>query len=500
MKKILLKSALVIAAVSSAGQIAAQEYIPFDMYGFMAKSDVSYNNPHAQQYVVSRLIYTVDSTDPYYLQKQTSAFNTKKEIDNEWIGVSSCYVRDGVMYAVRYDDSLGLNQISTFDDRGQETFYMDVPTTNGYIVQTAYVKDEDKLYMVISTPKSSKADLYKAPGDNPADMEFVANISSTFMEKPFSFTYVHEKDLFFYVTNSAKLYSFSRDGVKDYYYELRPDDACLPSDGSDGSDVRYSDISSGLVWSAPYNMLIWSCPRGATPGAALSYWYGLELIKGSETPVVHRLLHHVDSGLSQNYYNCMLTEGMPILPSLPPAPTYVSVYRVNGKPGYYDVSWGAVKNDIEGNPIEGEVSYNVYVGDNLIAKKKQPVKGITVGVRFLLPRAYTEDTFYVGVETVTDAGVSAKKIEGPNVSMWDPDDDGHWYDENTDVIEVINPEADVVVSGNRVTVSGLDGETANIFAIDGKLVSSVSQDSTVELQPGVYMVQKAGKIFKILVK
>lgn len=503
MKKYLLKIALIIAALSTVCQVEAQDYIPFEFYGFMTKSDVSYDTPNAQQYVVSRMIFTLDSTNPYYLQKQTSTFNSNIKIDNKWVKVSSCYVRDDIMYAVRYDDSLNLNQISAYDDKGEESFVMDVPTTNGYIIHTAYVEDEDMLYMVLSTPKSSKADLYKAPGDNPADMTFVANIADTFMEKPFSFTYVHEKDLLFYVTNSAKLYSISRDGVKDFFYEIKPDEACLPSDGSDGSDVRYTGYGSGLVWSAPYNMLIWVCPRGSVPGAAYTFWYGLELIKGSETPVVHRLIHHVDSGLTRSFYNCMITQGMTLTKGLPPAPPYVSVYKVNGKPGYYDVSWGAVKDDINGVPIEGEVYYNVYVGDKQIAKKSQPAKGITVGVRFLLPHAYTEDTFYVSVETVTEAGKSPLKTEGPNASIWDPDDAGSWYDdpdEPVSVCTILDSDVNVAVSGSHVNVSGLKGETANIISVDGKLVTALTQDATVELQPGLYIVKAAGKTLKILVK
>lgn len=501
MKKLILKSALAAAALSVAGTTAAQEYVPFDMYGFMTKSDVSYDKPQAQQYVISKMIYTVDSTSPYFLSKQTDAFNSKVQIDNQWVKVSACYVRNGIMYAVRHSTVLGLNQISTYDDRGNETIVTDVPVTNGYITQAAYVEDEDMVYMVLSSPNATSADLYKAPGDNPANLTYVANISTTFMEKPFSFTYVHEKDLFFYVTNSAKLYSITREGEIDYYYGIHPDDPYLPSDGSDGSSPQYPDNCSGLVWSAPYNMLIWVCPRGGASGSALTYWYGMELIKGSETPVVHRLLNHVDSGLTGNYYNCLVSEAPDMSEGIPPAPTYVSCYRVNGKPGYYDISWAAVKNDVSGNPIEGEIYYNVYIGDKQIAKKDQPAKGITVGVRILLPHAYTEDTFYVGVETVTETGVSPLKVEGPIASIWDPDDAGSWYDpSNVGVNEILNSPVDVKVAGHCVTISGLVEEIANIFSVDGKLVYSLTGDSTVELQPGMYIVQTAGKTLKILVK
>lgn len=500
MKKFLLGSTLVIAALTAPGQAAAQDYVPFDMYGFMTKSDVSYNTPQAQQYVVSKMIYTVDSSSPYFLQKQTAAFSTKVDIDNQWVKVSACYVRDGKMYAVRHLTNSEMSRISTYDEKGNETFVMNVPATNGYIAHTAYVEDEDMLYMVLFTPRSTTADLYKAPGENPADMTHVATFCNSFMEKPFSFTYVHEKDLFFYVSNGAKLYSLSRTGEREYYYNISPDGAHLPSDGSDGGESSYADDCSGLVWSAPYNMLIWICPRGAIAGSGLTYWYGLDLVKDSEYREVHNLINHVDSGLSTNYYNCMVNEGISLSGGLPPAPTYVSVYPVNSKPGYYDVSWNAVKNDINGDPIEGEVSYNVYVGDNLIAKKAQPAKGVTVGVRFLLPHAYTADTFYVGVETVTEWGTSDMKVEGPFTSVWDPDDAGGWYGDDSGVKKLIGSETSVTVSGNRVSVAGLEGETADIVSADGKSVCSLSRDATVELPSGLYIVRAGSETVKILVR
>lgn len=501
MNKFLLKSALIIAVASTGNQVMAQDYIPFEMYGFMTKSDVSYDRPQAQQYVTSKMIYTVDSTSPYFLQKQTNIFPTKIEIDNQWVRVSSCYVRNNVMYAIRYDSSIGLNRISSYDEKGNETFVMDVPTTNGYITQAAYVEDEDMIYMVLSSPRSSNADLYKAPGENPADMTLVANITTNFMEKPFSFTYVHEKNCFYYVTNSAQLYGLSLTGEKDFFYAIHPDNASLPSDGSGNSGTHYTKDCSGLVWAAPYNMLIWVCPRGSQAGSALTYWYGLELIKGSETPVVHRLLNHVDSGLSNNYYNCIVTNGISMSDGLPPAPTYVSVYTVNSKPGYYDASWSAVKNDVNGQPIEGEVYYNVYIGDKQIAKVKQPVKGITVGLRFLLPHAYAENTFYIGVETVTEAGKSPMKVEGPFNSIWDPNDPGHWYNEETpNAVNEIHSSVGVNVSGNYVSISGLDGDTAEIISIDGKLITILTEDSIVELQSGMYIVKTIDKTSKILIK
>ncbi len=501
MKRLLLKLSLMLAALPIAGQIEAQEYINFDIYGFMTKTDVSYNTPYAQQYVVSKMTYTTDSSSPYYLQKQTAAFNSNVLFDDTWVKVCACYVREDAMYVVRHCETPSFNRISTYDGKGNETLVAEVSTANGYITQAAYVEEDDMVYMVFSTPRSSNASLYKAPGSNPSELTFVAEICSSFMDKPFAFTYCKEKDLFFYVTNSAKLYSLSRTGEKDYYYGIYPKNAYLPSDGSDDSPAQYIDLTSGLVWAPPYNMLIWACPRGASLGSSLTYWYGLELVKNSETSVVHSLINHTDSGLTNNIYNCMTTQGINMSQGLPPAPTYVSVYSVNGKPGYYDISWPAVKNDIDGQPIEGEIYYNVYIGDNQIAKKAQPAKGSSVGVRILLPHEYTEDTFYVGVETVTETGTSNIKVEGPVKSSWDPDDPGSWYnDPGNSVAQVSDSGFRAATSGNTLILTGLDGEIAVIYSIDGKLINTLYQDGSIELASGFYIVKADNKTVKIIIK
>lgn len=354
--------------------------------------------------------------------------------------------------------------------------------------------------MVLADPMKSGASLYKAPAADLANQTYVAKICTNFMDKPYSFTYSAEEGRFFYVTNSAKLYGLSLSGEKDYYYEIHPDNAYLPSDGSDGSEVRYIDACSGLVWAESYNMLIWVCPRGATAGASLTYWYGLELVKQSETPVVHQLIHHTNSGLSNNYFNCMVSQGISVPAGLPPAPNYVSVYTVKDKPGYYDLTWAAVRNDVDGNPIEGEISFDVFIGENLIAQKVQPARGTTVGTRILLPHAYTDDYFYVGVQTITEAGKSSIKEEGPVRSTWDPDNEGGWLDPSSSLVPsaIIDGDLNVTVNGNSLSISGLGTATAQVYTVDGKNVASIADAIPTELPAGLYIITTDTRSFKVI--
>lgn len=436
----------------------AQKYIDFRFDCFSTTEDASFDEIGYQRYYMAgfreRPADAISDDPSWMLYKYSPLFNTNFLDNGTPLRVKAAFMRNDVMYVSQTREDNHINRLAVLTSTGEFKDFIDFPTSDGYIFHLAYVPAEDNVYFVVQGRASSNSWLYKAKGSDLRNWEVVGSICASFDEKPYSFTYSETHNKFFYVSFDSKLYSMSLTGEKELLYAFQPNSFPSPTNN------RYSntrpEIGSGLVWAEEYEMLLWCCPRAnvqSGPGTAKTFVYGLPVEKGS-TPVL------VDNGdsLGKNVINVMITNGFKFGAGIPKTPSYLSCYDYKGtgvvcgapakdsgvaaapayvsykkEPGYYSLAWPVVREDTEGNPIEEDVYYDVrIVGEDggLLETRKNPEKGSTTGINFIMPDSYTASTFYVSVQARTSAGASGVIECGPNVTFHHPFDKGEFLEPN----------------------------------------------------------------------